>query len=397
MQEWMGQGLIIFSFLVVFSVSYIVSMWYAAAHRIGKTPTEPQQLWLERWIGKGAWGYLAISLILPALVIALDYFVAVIRTQPVGQADLVGYFILLVSSWLGLWFWRKVYCVYLEALPEMSVKVAACSEEVSILGGRVRLTRTELQSALKGFGVVAGSDSMFSMVNLTAAFVVYALFQYLLAMRGVYYGPGAILVTLLNGGLTGPIATVSMAFAVFCSLVFRDSQFYDLYAYDRRGGFEPLGRLVTWATIATFTAAVGVPVGYVIRAPKTVWETSLTFGMTLFIAFCVASFYVVPVLSLHWSMKGALESHRKKIREEDRRYDSILSGMIVPKPDIQNRDIFSFQLRRERTTYARESSDWPVGYGMFVKIIPPILASIGSLNMENYVNLITFVSRVAGR
>jgi len=239
------EELSIFAFLLISSGSYALAMWYVASRRMKKDPQEPGVLWLERWIGRGKNGYLLFSLALPMMVILLNYVLEGISSAQVQRVDLLVYGLFYFGSSLGLWLWRKAYCILLEVLPKMITKTSNCPERICFLGGRLTLTRAGLPGNLKGFVVAAGSDPVFSIINIITALAIYALFAYTLSTRGIYYGPLALFVTLLTGGMVGPMATISMFFVAFCSLIFRGPQFYDLCAPDRCGGFKKLGNLIS--------------------------------------------------------------------------------------------------------------------------------------------------------
>lgn len=234
------------------------------------------------------------------------------------------------------------------------------------------LERRNLPRDLKGFGVI-GSDPVFSVINVAAALVVYVAFQYLMAATGVYYGPVSLFTALLCGGIAGPMATVMMFFAVFCSLVFRGPQFYELCAPDRCGGFKKVGLLITWADLMAFAAAISVPIVSLAKAPKTIFEFSLNIGVTFFIIFCILCFYAIPLLFLHSSMRFALKSHKETLYQENcREVLRLLSG-IGPK-SVDSSGILTFLAKRELLSYATDSSDWPVDYAMLSRIVLGVLA-----------------------
>jgi len=262
-----------------------------------------------------------------------------------------------------------------------------------ILGGRVLLTKGDLPNNLRGFGVVSGSNPVYSIINIATASGIYALFQYLLAGKGVYYGPLSLSTAVLCGGMVGPMAGITMFFAVYCSLVFRGPQFYDLCAPDRSGGFKKLGLLITWADLMTFVAAIGVPIVSLAEAPKTISQLSLNIGMTLFIIFCILSFYGIPLLFLHSSMRFALSSHRETLFRESCREGSILfSGTEIRSMDKDS--VLAFLAKSELLSYATRDSDWPVDYAMFSRIVLGVLGFASSQNLGAYAGLIRYLANL---
>ena len=364
----------------------------SSSKKIKKIPGEPEikSLWLERSIGRR--GYLLISFSLPAIVIEWDYIVITRVAFPILSRFvlIIVYGLSYVVLVLGLLLWRKVYDVYLAVLPKMLEKIEASPEEIILFQGKIKMEKKDVSRYLKGFGIGAGSDQIYSIINMITAFGVYVYFQFaVLAPKGIYYGVLSPFTVILSGGMIGPMATIMMFFIVFCALIFRGPRYYNLGVPDKCGGFRSLSVLGMWASLAAAVAPAGVPITFLIARPQVPFEISLNISMILFIFFCVLSFFFVPLFFLHSSMKFSRRTLVERIYEENyRKTSKIIEEAELEKKIVKTSDLLRFFAEKEIVNYATATSDWPIDYAMILKVIFGALLSAISSNLPAVINFV---------